>query len=144
MAGGGCASVRLLIFSHVFATVPVPTTGVMEEKELNMADQSIIDGKIMGVARKGRPILLGEYRLAKAEEISFNNKKTNAVEKAQIIRWTIEGEDESFPVTEWLPRGSDIHAWKSPFSKGQLVLVTITGFFREKGQTTVRGTVERV
>jgi len=89
---------------------------------------------------KGEFIAIGEYRMSKAEEISWRDKQTGRAMSAPILRHTIEFGSLGVSVSERVPEGRKLEDIKVVgLHKGDKVAVYLTELLTQKGMVSARG-----
>lgn len=102
--------------------------------------QTELTAKVMA----GGVFAVGEYRLAKAETITYRDKLTGKSASFSAISHSIETGNEAITVQERVPDGADISKFVPPFKKGQIILVTIGTLERVGGFLRASGSMEPV
>lgn len=99
-----------------------------------MKKQELIDGVL-----SGQSYLVVEFRGSKVEQITYRDAKTQ--QKASFWKQTHHVELASNPVvvSERIPDGVDPAAIKSPFKKGQTVVLHLTKMESVNGITSAQG-----
>jgi len=87
---------------------------------------------------------LGEYRHSKAENLQWRDKTSGKSMHAPVLRHTVETSEATISITERVPDDFDVVGFKSPYSKGQKVLVTLTELKLDKGNLSGRGSLTPV
>ena len=92
---------------------------------------------------RGEFIAVGEYRLSKAEMISWRDKQTGRAMTAPMLRHTVEFAAGSVQVAERVPENTRIEDIAVPFRKGERVVVYFSELAQSKGSFTARGRLVR-
>jgi len=94
--------------------------------------------------QQGARLLFGEYRSSKAETINYRDKETRQMTQLKMLRHVVEVGSDSVMVGERVPDNFNPAEYKSPFTRGQKVVVHIDSLLIEKGVPTCRGRVEQI
>lgn len=97
------------------------------------------DQDILKAIKKGVPLMVVEYRGFDADTMQWTNKATGRAMSAPIARHRVETESEGFVVTDFLPEGTKVEDAKSPYVKGQKLVLEIETMTKEKGTTRAKG-----
>jgi hypothetical protein len=87
---------------------------------------------------------IAEYRSSSAETIKYQDKKTGRMAEMSMLRHNIEVGDVAVALNERTSDGFNASAYKSPFKKGQRVVVRLQGMEIDKGLVRARGTLEAI
>jgi len=93
---------------------------------------------------RGGCFIVGEYRVAKAETITYRDKITGKSAQFASIGHHIETGNEAVTVQERVPDGADISKFTPPHKKGQQVVVTVSTLERVGGFLRATGSIEPV
>jgi hypothetical protein len=94
--------------------------------------------------QSGERLLFGEYRASKAEVIKYRDKTTRAITSMSVLRHTVEVGPDSVVVNERVEDDFDAEHYKSPFAKGQKVIVHLDSLVIEKGIPQARGKITAI
>jgi len=92
----------------------------------------------------GARLLFGEYRSSKAEVIKYRDKTSHQMTQMSMLRHTVEIGADSVQVAERVEDNFDAAGYKSPFQKGQKVVVFLDSLVIERGVPTARGKLEAI
>jgi len=90
----------------------------------------------------GDPLMCVEYRGSKAEVIKWRDKETRRPMEGTALRHTVENNAGSIAVNERTDENFNVANYHSPFTKGQKVLLRVTGLQVQRGSMTCSGTLE--
>src|ERR1044072_6989131 len=88
---------------------------------------------------RGDFIAVGEYRLSKAEMISWRDKQTGRAMTAPMLRHTVEFAAGSVQVAERVPENTRIEDIAVPFRKGERVVVYFSELAQRRGSFAACG-----
>lgn len=98
-----------------------------------------VNGKALEDWQGGEFVLVGEYRMSKAEVIAWRDKQTGVAKEAPMLRHTVEFGQVSAQVAERVPEGAKIESLSVPFTKGDKVACYLSELMTMKGQVSMRG-----
>lgn len=87
---------------------------------------------------------IAEYRSSCAETIKYQDKKTGRMAEMAMLRHNIEVGDVAVAINERTTDDFKADAYKSPFKKGQKVLVCLQSMETDKGLVRARGTLHAI
>lgn len=99
--------------------------------------------QILAHIEKGDFATLGEYRMSKAEMLSWRDKQTGQARSAPVLRHTVEVGDKSITVNERVPDNTKLEDIRIPHHKGDPVVLVITELAIDRGIVSCRGTLEQ-
>jgi len=105
------------------------------------ANQPMTEAEVLELHRDGFPVLFGEYRTGKAEDIQWRDKATKQMLTGKSVRHTLENAVESVVLSENVEDSFDCSKFVPPAKKGERVAYIIRGMQVTKGVTQYRGTV---
>ena len=76
--------------------------------------------------RAGECVMVGEYRMSKAEEINWRDKTNGRPLSAVVLRHTVEFGDKSVVVNERVPQEVKLPDVKWVWKKGQSVALVVS------------------
>lgn len=88
---------------------------------------------------EGKPMILVEYRASRAEHIKWRDKETKMMVEGTTLSHTVENATDSIRISDRLAEGVKPEDYKSPYSKGDKVILQIRGLQVQKGVTTAVG-----
>jgi len=88
---------------------------------------------------RGELVVLGEYRMSKAELIQWRDKQTGKAMEAPMLRHTVEFGSISVQVAERVPDGTRVEDIHVGFSKGDKVAVYLTELTSTRGAVSAGG-----
>jgi len=94
--------------------------------------------------QKGERLLFGEYRSSKAESIKYRDKTSHQITSMNMLRHTVEVGPDSIQVNERVEDTFNPETYKSPFVKGQKVVIFLDSLLIEKGVPSARGKLEAI
>jgi len=89
----------------------------------------------------GERLLVGDYRLGKAEAITYRDKSGKTA-NAVVLRHTLECGNDVIAVSVFADDSVKAETWKPPFAKGTKVVVRLESLVIDKGTITVRGDIQ--
>lgn len=89
----------------------------------------------------GKPVVVVEYRSFKIDEIRYNDKKTGARVKRDIVKHGLELAGKPCVLTEWLPDGTNLEIIKPQFRKGENCVLEIEELAGDRDTLTARGSL---
>ena len=92
----------------------------------------------------GAFVAVGEYRMSKAEMISWHDKQNGQAKSAPMLRHTVEVGSISVALSERVPDRTKIEDIKVPFNKGESVFVHLDELASVKGSVSGRGRLEKL
>jgi hypothetical protein len=97
----------------------------------------------------GEPVRIVEYRSTNAQRIKWTDKDTGKALEAPICKHDVEGAPdgrsgvvEAISVSERLPEDADVETMKSPFKKGERVVLVYFSQMTLKGAHSAQGRLE--
>ena len=90
----------------------------------------------------GEPLMIVEYRSSNAETIPWRDKETGRAINLNLLSHNVEAGTRTIRVSERVPEGTDLTKYEAPFKRGQLCVLHLEEFGREKGSFTARGKME--
>lgn len=99
-----------------------------------MTKQVLIDSILSGQA-----FIVVEFRASKTETIKYRDPKTQQAAQFTKLTHNVEMAGSPVIVSERIPDGVDPNTIKSPFSKGQMVVLHLQRLTTEKGVTIAQG-----
>ncbi|MBV6343517.1 hypothetical protein [Candidatus Magnetobacterium casense] len=88
---------------------------------------------------EGKALMLVEWRGAKVDELDLADKVSGRREHRIVVRHALEAGSSQVSCAQWLPAGSKVDDIRIPYTKGQVLLVVITGLSRQKGAVSLSG-----
>lgn len=104
--------------------------------KLTDALKNIENGKFLGG--------IAEYRSSVAETIKYQDKKTGRMQEMAMLRHNIEVGDVAVAINERTADDFKAADYKSPYKKGQKVLVCLQSMETDKGLVRARGTLTAI
>ena len=95
--------------------------------------------ELIHAVRSGECIMVGEYRMSKAEEINWRDKTNGRPLSAVVLRHTVEFGDKSVVVNERVPSEVKLADVKWIWQKGQTVALKVSEYTSAKGVVSCRG-----
>jgi len=91
----------------------------------------------------GEVLMIAEWRGMRVDSITYRDKRSGRSEARVLLRHGLEcGGGDQVSLVEWTPSGTDAKTVAAPsFTRGQRLLVVVTGYSIEKGVRTVSGTL---
>jgi len=90
----------------------------------------------------GKFKIVAEYRLGRAERITWRDGDSGKQLTAPAVRHTLEAGDMVLILNERVPENYDIVAFKAPHPKGTKVVIDVTGFTMVRGVPNLQGTLQ--
>lgn len=90
----------------------------------------------------GALLVVGEYRMSKAEMLRWRDKVNGQNKEAPILRHTVELGSNSVQVNERVPDGTRLEDIHVPFKKGQMIVLAVESYSVDKGAVSCRGHLE--
>jgi len=112
----------------------------LEVKErVNMTELDLVNR-----VREGEALMVGEYRMSKAEILKWRDKITGKPQEAPILRHTVEFGKSSVSVNERVADGTRLEDIHVTFNKGDAVVLHVDELTRAKGLVSCRGRLEKL
>jgi len=92
----------------------------------------------------GEFLVVGEYRMSKAEMLNWVDKTNGQRKSAPILRHTVEFGNESVAVNERVPDGTKLEDIKINYIKGDRVVLHVQERISERGLVACRGQLEKL
>lgn len=106
---------------------------------MNEIPKSLSEKDAIALFLAGKPVAMGEYRSSEAETIQYRDRETGRAASFPQLRHIVELGNKSVVVSERVGDGFNSAEYKSPFRKGQRVVVEITSLEVQRGMISVRG-----
>lgn len=104
-------------------------------------NQPLTMAQVQQLHQDGFPVLIGEYRLGKAENIEWRDKTSKQMVSGVSVRHTVENAVESVVISENVPDGYDVAKFLPPCKKGDKCAYIARSMQTAKGVVQFRGTV---
>lgn len=87
---------------------------------------------------------IAEYRSSTAETVKYQDKKTGRMAEMALLRHNVEVGDVAVAINERTTDDFKADTYKSPYKKGQKVLVCLQSMETDKGLVRARGTLTAI
>ena len=99
--------------------------------------------RFVELVMQGKFLALGEYRSSRCEFREWRDRATQRVMSGNFLRHTVELDGVPVSISDKVAEGMKASEYRSPFEKGEPVVIHLRQLKEEKGSVTAFGMLEK-